>query len=308
MSIIELDAVTKQVRRPRRGRQRVDPVGGERDPRPAGSQRRRQDDADADPHGPGIRDLGAGARLRRGPLGERHGPRPDLLHPRGPALPRQLHASGTPWRRRGWSSRSGTRSSRRPWSTSSGCGRKQRIKKLSRGQLSAVGVVIGLASRAPLTFFDEPYLGLDAVARQLFYDRLLVGLRRAPAHRRAVHPPHRRGQRPDRARGADRPGPGPARRGRRRPCAGAPSWSAGPSERRRVFTAGHEVLHRERRGVLRPHHRPHPQRARPPPRHPGQPRAGLPPAAGRAHHPGRALAPLPDASTAAAADGKVLQS
>lgn len=49
----------------------------------------------------------------------------------------------------------------------------RRIKKLSRGQLSAVGVVIGLASRAELTFFDEPYLGLDAVARQLFYDRLL---------------------------------------------------------------------------------------------------------------------------------------
>ncbi len=48
-----------------------------------------------------------------------------------------------------------------------------RIKKLSRGQLSAVGVVVGLASRAPLTFFDEPYLGLDAVARQTFYDRLL---------------------------------------------------------------------------------------------------------------------------------------
>jgi ABC-2 type transport system ATP-binding protein len=50
---------------------------------------------------------------------------------------------------------------------------KRRIKKLSRGQLSAVGVIVGLASRAPLTFFDEPYLGLDAVARQLFYDRLL---------------------------------------------------------------------------------------------------------------------------------------
>jgi ABC-2 type transport system ATP-binding protein len=49
----------------------------------------------------------------------------------------------------------------------------RRIKKLSRGQLSAVGVVVGLASRAPLTFFDEPYLGLDAVARQVFYDRLL---------------------------------------------------------------------------------------------------------------------------------------
>ncbi|PFG30124.1 ABC transporter ATP-binding protein [Paramicrobacterium agarici] len=50
---------------------------------------------------------------------------------------------------------------------------KRLVKKLSRGQLSAVGIIIGLASRAPLTFFDEPYLGLDAVARQIFYDRLL---------------------------------------------------------------------------------------------------------------------------------------
>ncbi|MBW9092526.1 ABC transporter ATP-binding protein [Microbacterium jejuense] len=50
---------------------------------------------------------------------------------------------------------------------------KTRIKKMSRGQLSAVGVIIGLASRAEITFFDEPYLGLDAVARQIFYDRLL---------------------------------------------------------------------------------------------------------------------------------------
>lgn len=50
---------------------------------------------------------------------------------------------------------------------------KKPIKKLSRGQQSAVGVIIGLACRAEITFFDEPYLGLDAVARQLFYDRLL---------------------------------------------------------------------------------------------------------------------------------------
>lgn len=50
---------------------------------------------------------------------------------------------------------------------------KCRIKKLSRGQLSAVGVIIGMASRADVTFFDEPYLGLDAVARQIFYDRLV---------------------------------------------------------------------------------------------------------------------------------------
>lgn len=50
---------------------------------------------------------------------------------------------------------------------------KTPIKKLSRGQNSAVGVIIGLASRAEVTFFDEPYLGLDAVARQIFYDRLI---------------------------------------------------------------------------------------------------------------------------------------
>jgi ABC-2 type transport system ATP-binding protein len=58
--------------------------------------------------------------------------------------------------------------------------RRRRIKKLSRGQHSAVGVVIGLASRAPLTLFDEPYLGLDAVARQTFYDRLLADFAENP--------------------------------------------------------------------------------------------------------------------------------
>lgn len=50
---------------------------------------------------------------------------------------------------------------------------KRRMKKLSRGMLSSVGIIIGLASRAPLTIFDEPYVGLDVVARGLFYDRLL---------------------------------------------------------------------------------------------------------------------------------------
>ena len=57
---------------------------------------------------------------------------------------------------------------------------KRKIKKLPRGQLSAVGVIVGLASRAPLTFFDEPYLGLDASARQLFYDRLLGDIAERP--------------------------------------------------------------------------------------------------------------------------------
>jgi ABC-2 type transport system ATP-binding protein len=48
------------------------------------------------------------------------------------------------------------------------------VKKLSRGMRSAVGIIIGLAARAELTLFDEPYAGLDAVARQVFYDRLLA--------------------------------------------------------------------------------------------------------------------------------------
>ena len=45
---------------------------------------------------------------------------------------------------------------------------------------SAVGIVIGLAARAELTLFDEPYAGLDAVARQLFYDRLLADFAEHP--------------------------------------------------------------------------------------------------------------------------------
>jgi ABC-2 type transport system ATP-binding protein len=51
---------------------------------------------------------------------------------------------------------------------------KRRVKALSRGVLSAVGVTVGLASRAPLTIFDEPYLGLDAVNRGIFYDHLIA--------------------------------------------------------------------------------------------------------------------------------------
>jgi ABC-2 type transport system ATP-binding protein len=56
----------------------------------------------------------------------------------------------------------------------------RRIKKLSRGMRSAVGIVIGLAARAEVTLFDEPYAGLDAVARQLFYQRLVADLAEHP--------------------------------------------------------------------------------------------------------------------------------
>ena len=36
-----------------------------------------------------------------------------------------------------------------------------------------MAIVLGLASRAPVTLLDEPYLGLDVTARSLFHDVLL---------------------------------------------------------------------------------------------------------------------------------------
>jgi ABC-2 type transport system ATP-binding protein len=55
------------------------------------------------------------------------------------------------------------------------------VKKLSRGMRSALGIVIGLAAQAEITLFDEPYAGLDAVARRLFYDRLLASYAENPS-------------------------------------------------------------------------------------------------------------------------------
>lgn len=49
----------------------------------------------------------------------------------------------------------------------------KRIKHLSRGTESLVGIVIGLASRAALTLFDEPVLGLDVLMRDRFYKELM---------------------------------------------------------------------------------------------------------------------------------------
>lgn len=51
---------------------------------------------------------------------------------------------------------------------------KKKIGELSLGQRSALGIVVGLASRAPVTMFDESHLGLDAPSRYAFYDALLA--------------------------------------------------------------------------------------------------------------------------------------
>ena len=58
--------------------------------------------------------------------------------------------------------------------------RKQKVKNLSKGMYSALGIIIGLASHAPLTIFDEPYIGLDASYRSLFYDLLLESYQQHP--------------------------------------------------------------------------------------------------------------------------------
>jgi ABC-2 type transport system ATP-binding protein len=49
-----------------------------------------------------------------------------------------------------------------------------RVDALSRGQRSALAVVLGLAARSPLTMLDEVYLGMDAPTRYAFYDELLA--------------------------------------------------------------------------------------------------------------------------------------
>ncbi|MFV2145040.1 MULTISPECIES: ATP-binding cassette domain-containing protein [Isoptericola] len=51
---------------------------------------------------------------------------------------------------------------------------RKKPNALSRGKRSAVGATIGLASRAPLTIFDEVYLGMDAPTRYAFYDEILA--------------------------------------------------------------------------------------------------------------------------------------
>lgn len=50
---------------------------------------------------------------------------------------------------------------------------EQKYEQLSRGYQSIFRIVLGLASKAAITVFDEPVLGLDAVARDTFYFELI---------------------------------------------------------------------------------------------------------------------------------------
>lgn len=51
--------------------------------------------------------------------------------------------------------------------------KSKKIKQLSRGMVSSVFIVVGLASKAELTIFDEPTLGLDAAIREMFYNEII---------------------------------------------------------------------------------------------------------------------------------------
>lgn len=58
--------------------------------------------------------------------------------------------------------------------------KKSKYKKLSTGNKTIVELIIGLASRAKLTIFDEPSSGLDAVNRYKFYSYLMEDLEKYP--------------------------------------------------------------------------------------------------------------------------------
>lgn len=50
---------------------------------------------------------------------------------------------------------------------------RKNVKQLSKGMLSMVTIIIGLASKADITILDEPVAGLDVVAREKFYKLLI---------------------------------------------------------------------------------------------------------------------------------------
>jgi len=58
--------------------------------------------------------------------------------------------------------------------------KKKPIKQFSKGMQSSLNVIIGLASRSPITIFDEVYLGMDAPSREIFYKELIQDQEKYP--------------------------------------------------------------------------------------------------------------------------------
>ncbi|WP_042470541.1 ATP-binding cassette domain-containing protein [Bacillus ndiopicus] len=56
----------------------------------------------------------------------------------------------------------------------------KKMKQLSKGMQAAFDAIIGLASNAPITIFDEIYAGMDAPTRTSFYEELLKSQEQFP--------------------------------------------------------------------------------------------------------------------------------
>lgn len=54
------------------------------------------------------------------------------------------------------------------------------VKNFSNGMQSSLNIVLGFASRCPITIFDEVYLGMDAPSRELFYQEVVEEQNRNP--------------------------------------------------------------------------------------------------------------------------------
>ncbi|GBF74446.1 hypothetical protein PA598K_02791 [Paenibacillus sp. 598K] len=57
---------------------------------------------------------------------------------------------------------------------------KTRASGLSSGKQSALNATLALAARAPVTILDETYVGMDAPAREMFYQEVLADYERHP--------------------------------------------------------------------------------------------------------------------------------
>ncbi len=171
-TVIETRDLTKQLRRQGRGRS-PEPHGAQgRHLRPAGRQRRRQDDHHSHADGPAAGRQRLGQDPRAGLLvGGAVAAPPGRLCSRTAALlrldDRSRRSAGSP---RGFTRKSSGRATR-SGSASSTLDPKARLKNLSKGQYAKVGLALALAVDPEVLILDEPTSGLDLLVRREFLEQ-----------------------------------------------------------------------------------------------------------------------------------------
>lgn len=245
-----------------RARQRQLLPGREHHPRPARPQRRGQDHPDADPHRAELRHRRRAVGARPAPVREQRDPDRDLLHQGEPDLPPELPGTARAGRGPAALPALGRGVRRLPdrrlpaAAPATGAqalpGHALRARRHHRTRRPRTAHLLRRA--VPRAGRHRPADLLRPTARRLC---------RVSAHDSALHPPHRRGQQPDRARVADRPGADPAGRER-----GGAAYRAGDGLR---AGGGGGTGGRVRAGTA--------------PRAAGQPRPGHPAGAARPGHP-----------------------